>query len=82
MRIGEHAIGRQVERGDRSLHPGRVVVADARNLHVGVLMASMQQIAHVHVIEVKADDFEFFHGGRGFLQERACTRWVARTSRP
>ena len=50
MRIGEHALGRDSKRGYRRLHSRRVLVADARNLHAGVLEAFAKQVAHVHVI--------------------------------
>src|SRR6185369_10269006 len=71
--IGENALRRYREVRDHRLHARRIVVADAGDLDVGVLMAFAQQIAHVHVIEAQADDFEFFHGADADLEGKPGT---------
>ena len=44
---GDHAVGEPADPGD---------------LHLRMPVALPEQVAHVHVIEIQADDFELFHG--------------------
>ena len=39
----------------------RLLVADAGDLHIGVIVGLAQQIAHVHVVEVDAHYLELAH---------------------
>ena len=59
--VGEDLVGRDREVRDRGLHALRIGVADARNLRVRVLMRLAQQVAHVHVVEIDADNAKRRH---------------------
>ncbi len=59
--VGEDALSGDGEVARGGDHPLRLFVADAGDLHVGMRVRHTQQIAHVHVVEVDADDFEFRH---------------------
>ena len=67
--IAENPAGGQVEIGDGLLHARGVAVADAGDLGLGVVMHLAQQIAHMHVIKVDADDAEL-GGHSGLLREK------------
>ena len=63
MRIGKHADGRDLKLGYRRLHSRGIIVTDACDLNAWMFAAFAKQIAHMHVIEVQADNLESFHGG-------------------
>ena len=60
VHIGEDAVGRDGEGRDGAGHACRVCVADARDLGPGMVVHLAQQVAHVEVVEVDADDAQ--HG--------------------
>ena len=49
------------EIGDRRLHAGRVGIVDAGDLGVRMLGDGAQEVAHVHVVEVDAEDAVLGH---------------------
>jgi hypothetical protein len=54
--IGEHPFRRNPEGGDGGAHPRGVLVADTGNLCIRVLVDLPQQVAHMHIVKVHADD--------------------------
>ena len=62
--VGEDAVRAEAEVLRRLLHPGRLFVADADDLHVRMLESLPKQIAHVEVVEVNTRDAPAFHVGR------------------
>jgi hypothetical protein len=53
------------------------LVADARDLDIGVRVGLVEQVAHMHVIEVDADNFEVLH-----CFSKAVHRKAAHPDRP
>ena len=55
-RVGEHPSAGMPNAVDRAAHARAVFVADADDLRIGMLMHLAQQVAHVHVVEIDADN--------------------------
>ena len=56
---GENAIRRNVKISDRGLHPSRGLITDSGNLGAWMLEHHPEQVPHVHVVEVNADNLQF-----------------------
>ncbi len=56
FRIFENLISRKRKRRDRILHPLRLLVTNANQFHLRMIVRHAQQIAHVEVVEVDSND--------------------------